>query len=264
MTFSPEWLFLREPVDHRSRNEVVAAAVRDHFAAHDRVNVVDLGAGTGANLRFTRRLLPRRQHWLLVDGDQRLLDRSGAGQEDASGQDLTSATLCTDLSRGLDRAAEDAALDLVTASALFDLVSADWIDHVSDWVARRRLPVYASLTYDGRESWLPAHPDDAQVHQFFLSDQRRDKGFGPAMGPEAWHYLSECLEARGYRVVFGRSDWMLDAGDRALIAALADAVARPMIETGEEQAELASRWAWERREADSCIIGHVDLFAYPL
>ena len=71
--FSPDWLALREPVDHRSRDAGLAGQVAALFAQRTRVSVVDLGCGAGSNIRATYKLLPAEQRWMLVDYDARLL-----------------------------------------------------------------------------------------------------------------------------------------------------------------------------------------------
>ena len=48
--FSPEWLALREPIDHRSRNAELASSLSARFQQRSAVEVVDLGCGTGSNL----------------------------------------------------------------------------------------------------------------------------------------------------------------------------------------------------------------------
>ncbi|HEU4519792.1 MAG TPA: SAM-dependent methyltransferase, partial [Microvirga sp.] len=73
MSFSPEWLDRREPVDHRSRNPDLLAALARRFAGRDRLAVVDLGCGAGSNLRALAPFLPERQSWRLVDHDPALL-----------------------------------------------------------------------------------------------------------------------------------------------------------------------------------------------
>ena len=55
-TFTLDWLALREPVDHRSRSELALAGLRDWWRARRASRVVDLGCGTGSNLRY---LAPR-------------------------------------------------------------------------------------------------------------------------------------------------------------------------------------------------------------
>jgi SAM-dependent methyltransferase len=73
MSFSPEWLALREPVDHASVNSQVREALRRYFTRHTSIRVVDLGCGTGSNVRGTAGALGRRQTWTLVDYDPKLL-----------------------------------------------------------------------------------------------------------------------------------------------------------------------------------------------
>src|SRR5215510_15063282 len=72
--FAPEWLDLREPVDRRSRSRKLERTLAKHFDGWRPVTVVDLGCGTGSNLRATAPLLGPEQHWTLVDHDQALLD----------------------------------------------------------------------------------------------------------------------------------------------------------------------------------------------
>ncbi len=75
--FTPEWLDLREAADSRARNHEVANAVAARFAQRDELSILDLGSGTGANLRATAPVLPRRQAWRLVDNDKANLDAAG-------------------------------------------------------------------------------------------------------------------------------------------------------------------------------------------
>ena len=157
MSFSAEWLTLREPHDARARNAVVADALATHFADRAAIAVVDLACGTGASMRALSPHLPPRQSWRLVDNDLSLLARAQASADPAR---VTVTTVPVDLVRDLE-AALDGALDLVTTSAFLDLVSADWLERLAVEAAARRLPVYAALTYDGRTELDPADPLDA-------------------------------------------------------------------------------------------------------
>ena len=89
-----------------------------------------------------------------------------------------------DLARDLELAL-DGPLDLVTTSALLDLVSDDWLERLVIEAAARRLPVYAALSYDGRARFDPADPLDIEIVAAVNRHQRTDKGFGPALGPSA-------------------------------------------------------------------------------
>jgi ubiquinone/menaquinone biosynthesis C-methylase UbiE len=73
MSFSAEWLALREPCDHAALNPEIRAALSARFANTEAISIVDLGAGAGSNLRGAFAALPVRQHWTLVDYDPKLL-----------------------------------------------------------------------------------------------------------------------------------------------------------------------------------------------
>ncbi len=152
-------------------------------------------------------------------------------------------------------------LDLVTAAAFFDLVSAAWIEEFCAALAARRLPLYAVLSYDGSERWSPAHAADREMLAAFSTHQSRDKGFGPAAGARAWALLRDALERRGYGVETAPSPWRLGPSDAALIRTLADGSADAVTDTGMVGADVVADWRGSRRSAAACEIGHVDLFA---
>src|SRR5207247_718861 len=87
--FSADWLALREPADRAARSSRLARAIADVLADTAELRVVDLAAGTGANMRYLSEHLAshragafqasgvrvQRQSWLLVDRDAALLAR---------------------------------------------------------------------------------------------------------------------------------------------------------------------------------------------
>ena len=125
-----------------------------------------------------------------------------------------------DLARDLEAALGPNA-NLVTASALFDLVSAAFISRFAAALAKRKSAFYTVLTYDGDQRWTPEHEADAALLEAFNAHQKHDKGFGPAAGPDAADTLSEAFSAAGYSVEEGDSAWRLEADEAALIADLA-------------------------------------------
>src|SRR5581483_1529854 len=181
MSFSADWLALREPYDRRARNGEVVAAVATALAALPSVQVVDLACGTGSTVRALSEHLPRRQNWRLADNDLGLLARAKA-MPLADGVTITAVPV--DLNRDLE-AALDGPVDLVTTSAFLDLVSRDWLDRLVTEIAARAIPIYAALTYDGRVDISPRDPGDAAIIAAVNKHQTTDKGFGAALGPGA-------------------------------------------------------------------------------
>jgi SAM-dependent methyltransferase len=263
--FSAPWLALREPYDAKARDPAVLAAVAAAFHGQSAIAVVDLACGTGSTLRALSPRLPARQDWRLVDNDLSLLARAAAL---VGSPNLTVNARPVDLARDLELAL-DGALDLITTSALLDLVSAEWLERLAVEAAARRLPVYAALTYNGRASLDPAEPFDLEVIAAVNRHQRRDKGFGPALGPEAGVRAVQSFERVGYQVLPGASDWVFGRQDREIQLQVLAGWALAANELGELPGSALAGWLERRRDLVAhgraqMRIGHVDLFAMPI
>ena len=264
MSFSAQWLKLREPYDLAARNPDVLEAVAQAFADRSSLGIVDLACGTGSTLRALSPHLSARQDWRLVDNDLGLLTQAGANPVSPG---VTIATAAVDLARDLELAL-DGALDLVTTSALLDLVSADWLERLAFEAAARRLPVYAALSYDGRAVLDPADGQDPLVVSAVNKHQKGDKGFGAALGPDAAAAAIERFASVGYTIVQGRSDWVFGPADQEIqqqvVTGWAEAAGE--IEASAKldiPAWLAARQDMIARGRSSIRIGHIDFFARP-
>jgi hypothetical protein len=263
--FSADWLALREPADHRARDAGLLQALAGWAKARDSLTLLDLGCGTGSNARAIVPHLHGIQHWRLVDHDRALLETAREKLALEGAHKLHAMTVKieeADLSRGVEPLLAGGC-DLVTAAALFDLVSKQWLDGMVAALAARRLPLYTVLIYDGVMEWSPAHPADATVRDAFNAHQQTDKGFGPAAGPLAGLYLADRLREAGYEVATAPSPWMLGADDRQLADANLEGIVRAARETRlVPDAELAD-WLAFRRKGWRCTVGHIDLLAFP-
>jgi len=261
--FSAEWLELREPYDLRARNTVVLNAVANLLAGQPSVSIVDLACGTGSTFRALSPRIDARQTWRLVDNDLGLLAR--APRSTPPRINVTAAPV--DLHRDLE-AAFDGPADLLTTSALLDLVSDDWLNRLAVEAAARRLPVYAALSYDGRAELLPSDPLDSRIIDAVNRHQRRDKGFGPALGPSAAHDAIAAFERVGYAVTHGLADWEFGPHDREIQLEVLSGWASAAREMGDLPRSEILDWLKRRREfiaagRSSVRVGHVDLLARP-
>lgn len=298
--FSADWLALREPADHRARSAgLVQRLARwlTETAAPAPLPILDLGAGTGSNLRYTAPLLGGDQHWACVDQDPELLatlpprTAAWAQTQDFStttdggglrieGQDLH----CRVMTQRLDLAAGAASLPLepgtcVSASALMDLVSEPWLADLLQACSSHRSPLLAALNYDGRVGLTPREPMDGLVIALVNGHQGRDKGLGPALGPSAPRALRRLGQGLGYRACSAESDWDLAPDQRglqeALVAGWADA-ARDQIRDGpgaslttiEQRIDSIDRWLDARlghvaAGRSHLRVGHQDLLLLP-
>ncbi|SFI29757.1 class I SAM-dependent methyltransferase [Albimonas pacifica] len=250
MSFASSWLALREPADVAARDRGLLSALSDWVDGRS-LPATDLGCGTGSTVRAVAPYA-RSLDWTLVDNDVALLEEAAAR--------TGARTRPLDLAAAPEAAVEGARL--VTASALFDLVSADWLGRFVQALAPDAA-VYAALNYDGREAWSPAPPHEAQALAAFHRHQAGDKGFGPSLGPQAGATLAAMLAQRGWKVRVADSAWRLGAGERPLIRALAEGSAEAVAATGALVGRRLADWRAGRRAATAVEIGHLDLLALP-
>ena len=285
--FSADWLALREPFDTAARAQADAvAAIAAGWLGPAPRRVVDLACGTGANLRALAPRLGRGQHWRLVDHDAALLaalpdalrawgrgcgyrvavGEGGTLAIDGPGFDATVACQALDLARDLPAlAVPDGAL--LTASALLDLVSAPWLDALITQAAGAGATLLFALSVDGRVDWQPTDAGDEAVQAAFAAHQRRDKGFGPALGTAAVAEALARLGAAGWLTQTARSDWRIDgARSPAMLQALIDGTAAAALEQAPGLREAVLSWRQRRtaqRHATRLLVGHLDLAARP-
>jgi len=261
-TFDAAWLALREGIDHRSRAAELLPPLQKWWSAGKRSTVLDLGCGTGSNLRYLAPKLPGPQAWTLVDHDAGLLARV-----ESPGGDVRVKPVRGDVGGvGLTQVG---GAHLVTASALLDLVSESWLSAAVDACVDTGCGALFALTYDGAIEWSGvADPLDALVWGSVNDHQRRDKGLGPALGPAAGRTAEQLFQRRGYRTWLLPSAWTLGSGEPALAQGLVEGWAAATAEERPVDADAARGWA-DRRLASlargdaELVVGHQDLLALP-
>jgi SAM-dependent methyltransferase len=277
--FSAEWLALREPADHRARDQALQNTICEQLeivahAEQRAVRLIDLGCGSGSNLRALALKMPEQQHWTLVDYDPLLLTAARAALVAWADQVISHDAKLTirkatktieiefaqvDLARDIERVLAWPA-DLITAAAFFDLVAEPWLIRFCHAL---RVPLYTVLTYDGVEQWLPAHAADASILKAFHAHQKTDKGFGIAAGPDAATIMQRELIARGFQVMLTPSPWQIDQTEAAFMQALATGSAAAVRETGLLSHQEIDAWLAARLTAQHCTVGHWDILATP-
>jgi SAM-dependent methyltransferase len=260
-----DWLALREPADTRARDAAAETLLPPLLAqlgtrSGAPLRVLDLGVGTGANLRWLAPRLPTpdQQHWTLVDHDPDLLARAAA----QAGPVQTTAVQAdvTDLAGLL----EDGA-DLVTAAALLDLLDRTQLGAVVDAVLNARIPALFSLTVTGEVVLTPPESADRTLAEAFDAHQRR----GARLGPDAARVAVDLFRERGWRVVQARTPWVLTAGhNEDLLRSWLEGRAEAAIEQQPDLELTAADWLGRRHlglisDSLMAVVGHLDVLALP-
>ena len=266
--FSIEWLNLREASDHKARDRHLlktAANWLNDLKSKDKV-IVDLGAGTGSTIRGLQRhttLAPSIQ-WRLVDDDPELLAEAVRRHS----EEYSIESFLVDLSATQKLPLES--VSLITASALLDLVSSNFIRDLCQLIKEKNedqpLGFYSALNYDGCIKWTPFHPLDASILMNFNADQRRNKGFGPALGPDATDFLTRQFHCTKFQCLSAKSPWLLGSADYLLAESLINGISDVAIQTdGLTNSEIQD-WKTFRIKnvrTGTCYLGHTDILVLP-
>lgn len=255
--FDPGWLALREPYDHAVRDPELTTAFAQALGAAPRL--IDLGCGSGSNLRHLAPHLPKEQRWTCIDHDPRLLDVL----QSLKPAGIEVDTVCLDLAKKLDDLPIEPGIG-ITSTALLDLTSATWLDQLAERC--RDHPVLMTLAVDGVMTWQPEDPLDDAVSAAFWRHQATDKGFGPACGPDAACHLAGRFDDLGHDVRIAGSDWILAAGDGEILRPLLQGIVAAAMEIAPGlplQSWLERRLADVRAGRLTMTVGHDDLLALP-
>jgi hypothetical protein len=257
------WLRVREPADTAARSVALTQAIANRAPSTGPLRVLDLGTGTGSNIRYLTKRLRGPQHWLAVDRSATLLARVHG-----TGIDGDVQTREADLG-ALDDHRLFAGRHLVTASALLDLVSESWLRALAAHCRAENALALFVLTYNGRSSCVPSDPGDEEVRELMNQHQKRDKGLGGgAAGPDAAGVAEHCFLREGYSVRREPSDWLLGPSDTDVQRLLIDGWADAATEMDPDRADAIARWHTRRivhLEAgrSRIVVGHDDLAAWP-
>lgn len=274
-----DWLGQRRRADHQAREKATplietlltrlhkllpASAEKTSAEKTDAVHVIDVGAGTGSNQAWLAPRLAVAQRWTLLDHDADLLEVA-AEDPSAAGPGETTRVLGTieDLP-GLTQGAE---IQLVTCSALLDLLSPREAEVLADAIAgpeAGHVTALLSLTVTGQVQITPGHPSDAVITEAFDAHQRRDG----LLGPDAAHTVAQLLRDRGAEVMLSATDWELDSTEAALIQRYLRDRAAVAVEHDPSLAGLAQEWVSARETQLSAgelqvNVGHLDLLSLP-
>lgn len=250
--FKPDWLSLREPADHAARDAALLAKAAACLSSHHKV--LDLGSGTGSTARAFAAHGFEALSWRFLDDDAGLLNIAKDRHQDAE-------CVCMSLAELERLPLQD--VGLVTASALLDLMSDDWVRSLARTLYEKAIPLYAALSYNDVMQWDPAHEADTAVTQAFNRHQRSDKGLGPALGGNAGERTAQIFREEGFDVTLANSPWSLGPDQAELHSELLVGIGAASAEAGETKA-LA--WTETRQSAVShsrVVIGHTDLIALP-
>ena len=223
------------------------------------LEIIDLGAGTGANQRWLAPRLGFVQRWIHLDHDP-AISRS---------LPLPDNTMIIDGSvepaLGWLLANHRNGRQLVTCSAVLDVLTTDQIGAVCRAMIENHVPALFSLTVTGTLTIDPADPYDDLFLDAFNDHQRR----AGRAGPEATSLVVNALCAGGFTVRTQETPWRLTASsDWAFVEQLLRERIDAAVAQNPSLASAAPAWFELRRSQFGLGIlrvevGHRDVLALP-
>ncbi|MFZ1118286.1 MAG: hypothetical protein WAN44_20930, partial [Propionibacteriaceae bacterium] len=224
----PDWLAARVAADDAARAATVSTLLPElsrylieAAGPGGTVQIIDLGAGTGANQRWLAPRLPIQQRWLHLDHNPVISRSLPLAAETEIVDESVEA-----LGELLTRSSGDR--QLVSCSALLDVLTTEQIQAVCRAVIVNRVPAFFSLTVTGGLRLSPADAHDQLLLAAFNDHQRR----AGRAGPEATTLTVNLLRAAEFTVTTQETPWRLTAEsglafvDQMLEERLAAAVAQ--------------------------------------
>ena len=265
VTVDPDWLAARAAADTSARAATVGTLLPELInyltgtgGLGGVLEIIDLGAGTGANQRWLAPRLPFRQRWIHLDHDPAII-RSLPLPED---------TVIIDGSvEALGHLLAGSASDhrLVACSALLDVLTTSQLDALCQALVENQVPAYFSLSVTGILSISPVNPHDQRLLDAFNDHQRR----AGRAGPEAITLAVDALCASGFTVRTQETPWQLTASsDPRFVEQLLQERLDAAVAHDASLAAAAKAWLELRRVQLglgilNVEVGHRDILALP-
>ena len=283
-----QWLAHRFACDAEARHPEIEHKFLSFFEQHQTaLHVVDVGSGTGANLRYYFDRIPHTQTWTLIEQSSHLLgecrhslatfaQKHGYGWHPQGDTflltDAGKTAAITLIQGSIDRIEQLVDLpqaDVVTANAVFDLLSFEQFDALVSTLAQHDVCLLATLNYY-ETSFLPFSERDHQFVDWYHMHMKRPQPMGIAMGPDCSEEMLDLLAQHHMLIEQESSQWHLKKGECTLHRYLLHFMEQAIAELSLSPEEQRDFEAWLTRKKELCrqreleiIVDHSDIFAYP-
>jgi hypothetical protein len=266
---SIHWHDERFKYDCEARNQKVEQACFHHFYGKNEMTIVDLGSGTGSNCLYFFEKFSSQQDWIFIEKDEKIsqyaLNRLGI-EADKKGYEVTHGVnslvlkkedrnikikYITDSFLNLVDLVDLDKVDLVMASAVFDLISFSQFVDFGSVLLEKNLPLLTTLNY-AEMNFNSDAPSDVVFIEKYESFMNRPQEFGKAMGKKCPRILVDFFQKQETKVEYGPSIWKLE-GESAQVMNhhllnFMESASNQMIKDQEERI-LFKDWITSKREA---------------
>lgn len=283
--FDPNWLQERYRFDEEARNKQLEWTCVNQFAFRDHLQIVDLGSGTGANLRYYLEQFPQNQSWYCVEEDialkvpfweharQMAIDLDYAIEQEGELMKLTKPghEVLIHFVHGnllkVDELVDLLRTDLVLANAVFDLFSKEQFATLVQVLSHHSLSMLFTLNYVGMDFSPSTEADDHYIGQY-NAHMQREQAFGRGMGPASSREMEAVLKEALAQVEVGESLWQIGNQEQVMMGFLLGFFEGALSDWWDDEAEKIAleKWLLEKKqqvaeEALAAEVYHLDILA---
>ncbi|MBN4081253.1 hypothetical protein JYT44_02690 [Caldithrix abyssi] len=222
------WQQERFPFDAFARNQKIEKIFLNYFTRKTSLKIVDVGSGLAANTRYSSENFPFDQDWTLIENDPIILEnclqtliewakeRQWPYVHSPNELELYTPNkyIHIKIVRGsfmdLDKLVDLSEIDLITASAVFDLFSKNQFRTFAHILASHRLPLFTTLNYLSMV-FEPQGTEDHKYIKYYENHMTQPREFGSKMGPYCSQNMTKILENVGYHITTGSSNWLINS-----------------------------------------------------
>ena len=256
------WLNSRENYDRQARSpEVLDVFLAEAGKAH--ITLADLGCGTGSNALFLSENLTsrhaefhlvERETYLLEEARRRIKEKNAGCCEERNdvvylekGDYQHAFYFYNELVSGFMRRKVD--LQVVCASALFDLFTEEEFDALLRGLKSRHMALYGVLNYCGT-AFCPSRGLDEKFVDLYEKHMSRFLRKGRPMGKRTMTHIQNALNPeKGWHSTVSNSHWILNSEDSEFISQNLDFYEKALPELIVNQKERTefNEWMAEKR-----------------
>ena len=263
--FDKDWLNERYPFDVEARNKELQTKVLQHLEGKEKLVLVDVGSGTGSNcLYFVEKLL-QNQKWYLIEQNEYLsnatirrlkeyasyhkyeFERKKKSIKITAITKTIEVVLINDSMLNLDALLDVTKIDLLTANAVFDLLSEEQIEQFSNIIINNKIPFYATLNYQNM-TFFPEDPFDDIFISIYNNHMERRQVFGKAMGKNAPQFILAIFEKENWLIDSLSSNWNVERDDIKMHYYLLNFMENALAEMNLDDAMQSNFQKWLQRK----------------
>lgn len=282
------WLSYRSACDAVARNKGIERKFLEFFNHKPTLDIVDVGAGTGANFRYYFDHIRQNQRWTFIEKNAQLIEEAKAciahfAQQKgyhleqkhsnlmhiSAGDKQASIKIIQGCLGDIEHLVSLPDADVVTANAVFDLISYEQFDALVRKLKKEYVCLLSTLNYY-ETSFLPFSDTDARFIRWYHMHMKRPQQFGIAMGPDCCEEMLDLLHQQGMIIEQEASQWHITRNNTAmhhfLLSFMEDAIHKLNLAACEKEA--FDQWMDKRKKLCrerrlEIYVDHNDIFAYP-